>query len=95
MEVNGLGSIPNLQPVQQTKSATTPTSSPASGTQKINTTDELQISSAAEMIQQLGETSSLHNERLAQIKAAIKEGTYETPEKMEAALSKILNEIQP
>ncbi len=94
MEVNGLGSVPNLQPIGKADTSTTPSQTEVGGAQKIDTTDEVQISSAAEMMQQLGETSSLHTERLAQIKAAIDAGTYETPEKLEAALGKMLDEIQ-
>jgi negative regulator of flagellin synthesis FlgM len=45
------------------------------------------------MLDELNRAPEVRAERLAQIKAAIEAGTYETPEKLEAALSKLLDEI--
>lgn len=45
------------------------------------------------MLDDLSQSSAVRAERLAQIKADIEAGTYETPEKLEAALSKMLGEL--
>ena len=45
------------------------------------------------MLDQLSQNPDIRQERLAQIKAAIENGTYDTDEKLEAALSKLFNSI--
>jgi negative regulator of flagellin synthesis FlgM len=55
--------------------------------------DELQISDAAMAMEQSGEQSGIRSDRVAQIRAQIADGTYETPEKMEIALGRLLDEI--
>jgi negative regulator of flagellin synthesis FlgM len=56
--------------------------------------DQLQISDAARMMEKLDQASELHQARLDQIKDEIRNGTYETPEKLEEALWKLLREIE-
>ena len=87
MEVNGLGSVPNAYPVQGSQPPAT--AQPSS----LAPQDELEISSAGKMLQDLDGPSDVRAERLAQIKAAIDDGTYETSEKMQIALDRLLDEI--
>lgn len=89
MNVNGIGSVnrtnslPQVQPaVRNTPPASSAISSP---------TDEVEISSAGKMMDNLSRTSSVREERIAQIKAAIADGSYETPEKLEAALGRLFD----
>jgi hypothetical protein len=42
----------------------------------------------------LDQSSDLHQARLDRIKADIKAGVYETPEKLESALGNLLKEIE-
>jgi anti-sigma28 factor (negative regulator of flagellin synthesis) len=46
------------------------------------------------MLDELNQSSEVRSERLAQIKSAIDAGTYDTPEKLEAALSKMLGQVE-
>lgn len=91
MEVNGPGPIRGPLPID--------TSHPAAEVTKIEqtrsaaTNDELDISAAGKMLEHLQQSSQVRAERVAQIKAAIEAGEYETPEKLEAALEKLLDEI--
>jgi negative regulator of flagellin synthesis FlgM len=55
--------------------------------------DEVEISSAGRMMNEVASPSELRSERLARIKAAIDDGTYETAEKLEAALSRMIGAI--
>ena len=55
--------------------------------------DELEISSAGRMLDEMTNNSDMRAERLAQIKAAIDDGTYDTDEKLDAALSRMLDQI--
>ncbi len=56
--------------------------------------DEVEISSAGKMLDKLSQSGELRAERLGQIKAAIEADEYDTPEKLEAALSRMIGEIE-
>lgn len=55
--------------------------------------DELDLSEAAQLVDKLREVSEIRHERVAQIRAEIVAGTYETDEKLEIALGRLLDEI--
>lgn len=55
--------------------------------------DEVSISSAADFVSQVRELPDVRADRVASIRAAIADGTYETPDKLDAALSAMLDEI--
>jgi anti-sigma28 factor (negative regulator of flagellin synthesis) len=91
MEVNGPGSVSGaspLKPIPPEVQAPKPEQSLPAPTQ-----DEVEISSAGKMLDKLNQSSEVHAERLAQIKAAIDAGEYETSAKLEAAVQKLLDEI--
>jgi len=56
--------------------------------------DELQISDAGRLLERIHEMPEVRQDRVAQIRAQIANGTYETPEKLEIALERLLDEIQ-
>lgn len=95
MDVSGPGSVRGAFPVRSVQPATeakpAAEASRPSGPQPVR--DEVEISSAGRMMDSLSRSSEVRSERLAQIKAAIEAGTYETPEKLEAALDKMFREI--
>lgn len=91
MDVNGIGSVHSSYPIQ--RSQPTPDVSKAAETTPISTADQVEISSAGRLLDQAVQTSGLRAERLEQIKAAIDAGTYDTDEKLEAALERLLDEI--
>ncbi len=95
MDVNGTssisGSMPINKPIAPTQATTNkeaPAANPISSPK-----DELEISSAGRMLDEMTNESEMRAERLAQIKAAIDDGTYETDEKLDAALNRLLNQI--
>ena len=94
MDVNGISSISGSLPISKqigpsnTNFKQTPASKPISSPQ-----DELEISSAGRMLDEMTNNSDMRAERLAQIKAAIDDGTYDTDEKLDAALSRLLDQI--
>lgn len=55
--------------------------------------DEVQISDAARLAEQAGGAADIRYDRVAEIRAQIAAGTYETPEKLEIAVSRLLDEI--
>lgn len=56
--------------------------------------DEVEISSAARMLEQARIDPNVRAERLDEIRTAIANGTYETPAKLEAAVERMLNELR-
>ena len=90
MQVDGPGSVSGSRPIGQAKPALAPAKPKAA--EPISPRDEVEISEASRMFDQLNQSPEVRAERLAQIKAEIDAGTYETPEKLEAALLKLMGE---
>jgi flagellar biosynthesis anti-sigma factor FlgM len=63
------------------------------GGKPVSPNDELEISAAGKMLDQLSQTPDIRQERIARIKAAIENGTYDTDAKLEAALSKMFDSL--
>jgi negative regulator of flagellin synthesis FlgM len=55
--------------------------------------DELEISDAARMVEQARAVPEIRRDRIEAIRAKIAEGTYETQEKLEIAIERLLDEI--
>jgi negative regulator of flagellin synthesis FlgM len=55
--------------------------------------DELHISDSARIAGQLSEIPAIRQDRVNSIRNAIAQGTYETSDKMSAALDRLLDEI--
>jgi len=92
MAVNGPGSVSGSVPIRSVRPPAEV--SPTKETGKVTpANDRVEISAAARMLDELNESSAVHAERLAKIKSAIDAGEYETPDKLEAALEKMLREI--
>ena len=88
MQIHGLSNVHGAQALNGPH-ATRPSGGAAtSGT--FSTSDELQISDAAA---RLSETSDIRAAKVAQIRAAIADGTYETSEKLGKALDRMLDEF--
>lgn len=90
MDVSGINSVSRPLPISQPRPAVE--LEQTSSANVLSPQDEVDISPAGKMLDNLSRTSSLRDERLAQIKAAIADGTYETPEKLEGALNRLLEQ---
>ena len=55
--------------------------------------DELEISDAARLTDQVGQIPDVRQGRVDAIRAKIADGTYETEEKLDIALERLLDEI--
>jgi len=66
---------------------------PASGSHSSAGVDQLDISPEADFVAQARDLPDIREDRVASIRAQIKNGTYETPDKLDAALSSLLDEI--
>jgi negative regulator of flagellin synthesis FlgM len=66
--------------------ATAPTESPA-------IRDEVNISDAARLIEQVHQAPDIRQDRVSAIRAQITAGTYETSDKLNVAVNRLLDEI--
>ena len=55
--------------------------------------DEVQISDTARLVELAGQLPDIRLDRVSQIRQQIAEGTYETDEKINIALNRLLDEI--
>ncbi len=83
-QVGGAGAI---RPVNLAKSAGV-NATPAAGVQAPR--DEVVISDAAKSLSSLQLDPQVRAARLAEIKSAIDAGTYDTPQRLEAAIDKMI-----
>lgn len=92
MEVRGLGSVGASRPVTGARPPVE--TSEAASTNSMTPKDEVEISSLGKMLDDVSRVSGLREQRLAQIKAAIENGTYDTPEKLELALGRMIEQVE-
>jgi len=91
MDVRGVGSTPGAFPVRTTNGV--PSGREMTTQKPVSPQDQLEISAAGKKLDQLSQTSDIRQERIARIKEAIANGTYDTDEKLEAALSKMFDSL--
>ncbi len=94
MDVRGTGSSPIVRPVNMPKpTPTDATSADASSAKETPPADGDRIEISSEAAGKSSSEKSLRQQRLDAIKAAIDDGTYETPDKLEAALGMMFGEL--
>ena len=57
--------------------------------------DQVDISPEAELVSQVNDLPEIRADRVAEIRAQIEAGTYETDEKLDVAVGRLLDEIEP
>ncbi len=92
MEVRGLSSANPLSPISRPES--TPGVDKSQPVGPATPKDEVEISAAGKMLDDASRTPGVREQRLAEIKAAIEAGTYETPEKLELALQRMVEQLK-
>ena len=88
MQINGPARIDRAQSISKPHhtAATSPQSAPTP-------VDKLDISQEADLIGQVHDAPDIRTERVAQIRAEIASGAYETEDKLDLALERLLDEI--
>ena len=90
MEVSGPGSVGGGHPNRPIELRPTPeVTSAAPGLER----DDGDVSQTAQQLERLNDDPEIRAERLARIRAEIANGTYETTEKLERAVERLLREI--
>ena len=56
--------------------------------------DEIQISPEARLLEEISRSSNIHQERVDEIRRMIASGVYETPEKLNVALDRLLDDLR-
>ena len=92
MEVRGLSSASPMSPINRPDATPGLEKSPPAG--PTSPKDEVEISAVGKMLDDASRTPGIREQRLAEIKAAIEAGTYETPEKLELALNRMVEQLK-
>ncbi len=91
MEIRGTSSIQAAQAVRAPSNVGSVDKSQA--VSHPNVVDQLDISAEAQAASQLGDGSDIRSVRVAEIKAQIADGTYETQQNLEVAVDRMLDEL--
>ncbi|MEX1231618.1 MAG: flagellar biosynthesis anti-sigma factor FlgM [Planctomycetaceae bacterium] len=95
MDVNRIGSASPAFPVQSTGNAKSQIPAKSAGVTPIDTQDQLEISPAGKLMEQIVQQGgNVRSERLTQIRAAIDAGEFDSPQKLEAALMKMIDQVE-
>jgi negative regulator of flagellin synthesis FlgM len=65
----------------------------AQGSESPTIHDELSLSDTARLVEQVHQAPDIRQDRVQSIRAQIASGTYETPDKVNVAVSRLLDEI--
>ena len=88
--INPIHSAGVIQPARTTGSASSAKPAPQTSSQPADT---VEISLQAKVASQLANVPPIRADLVARVKAEIQAGTYETPEKLNAALDGLLKEL--
>ena len=92
MDVNGIGPVSGSQPVRKVAQPATPP--PAPEARPTSPTDELELTSVNSAApSQVDLKAEFQSQRIAQIQQQIADGTYETPEKLDIAVDRMLESL--
>jgi len=91
MQIQGPAHVHGAQPVNAPHANNRPTPPSASG--PASSADEVTISQEANMLARISETPEARQARVDQIRAQIAEGRYDTNEKLDVAVDRLLDEM--
>jgi len=91
MYIYGTNQIHSAQPINPPHRLTQTQS--CSGSCGSTGVDQLDISPEADFVAQTRDLPEIREDRVAQIRSQIQSGTYETADKLDVALSRLLDEI--
>jgi negative regulator of flagellin synthesis FlgM len=91
MQIHGPTHVHGPQPINAPHRAQAP--QPSAQRSNITGADQLDISREADVVSRVRDLPDIRADRVAEIRAAIEEGVYETDEKLEIAVGRLLDEI--
>ena len=95
MQIIGATNVTNgaVQKVQQANSTTKANDPQSTSSPAMDTVDQLDISSEAKMLSQLKVAGEFRADKVADIRNQIATGQYETPEKLDVTVNRLLDEL--
>ena len=91
MEINGAGRIDSSEAIRGPQQARA--IEPQQSTESVHEMDQIDISPAAELVSQVADLPDIRADRVAEIRAQIDSGVYETEEKLDIAMGRLLDEL--
>ena len=88
-EINKISANDGVSPVRPNRPPATAEAQPTS--QKAE--DQVEISEVAQLLVKLSELPEVHEDKVQELREAIARGDYETPDKIEVAVDRILEEL--
>jgi anti-sigma28 factor (negative regulator of flagellin synthesis) len=90
--INGVGSTPNLTPIQPTTSQPVQKQVPATAVNQNPVTDKVELSGLAPLLQSL-KANNIRTDLVTSVKSQIEAGTYEDDHKINVAVDRLLNDL--
>ena len=90
MQIHGIGNVNGPQQIRPTQGVEQ--TKAAEGAQ-LQETDQVDISPEADMISRVHDLPEIRADRVAEIRAQIEAGAYETEEKLDIAVGRLLDEF--
>ena len=90
MQIHGIGGVNGPQQVQPTQGIE---ETKATDATSLHEADQVDISPEADMISRVHELPDIRADRVAEIRAQIEAGAYETEEKLDIAVGRLLDEL--
>ena len=91
MQIYGPNNVPGAAPVNP--SHRLHSAQPAAPKPHMAAADQVDISQEADMVSRMRETTDVRQDMVSRIRAEIEAGTYETEEKLDIAVGRLLDEL--
>jgi negative regulator of flagellin synthesis FlgM len=91
MQIYGPTHLHGPQPIRAPHNAQP--ARPAESASTLTPRDEVEISSSAQLIDQVHQLPEIRQDRVQELRQAIASGSYETEAKLDAAIDRLLDEI--
>ncbi len=91
MQIQGPSHLHGAQPINAPHRAAQ--TEPTGGTRSLTEVDQLDISHEADLVSRVQGLPDIRTDRVAELRAQIASGTYETDAKLDVALDRLLDEI--
>lgn len=92
-KLSGAPSIDAATPVRPAEAAEVSTQANPTAASPTGGTDEVSISQQADLLSRINDLPDIRQDRVDQLRAEIANGNYETEEKVDIAVSRLLDEI--